>query len=87
MREQVFYADAIGQRAKARADGRWRRREKLTRLMGLAGRDSNVLAAEQLPALPAGLTVLADVEPYAVAERLDFARCVFTSGVERNRSS
>jgi len=40
-------------------------------LMGLAGRDSTFSLPEQLPALPAGLTVLADVEPYAVAERLD----------------
>jgi len=70
MREQLFYADAVAQLARGRQVA-VAARERLTRLMGLWGEDVQFKLQERLPDLPKELPALVDVEPYAIAERLD----------------
>jgi len=48
-------------------------REKLTALMGLWGRQTSWLISEQLPELPLEENNLADLEAFAIANRLDIA--------------
>ena len=69
-REQVFYADATAQLARARqvAVGS---REKLTRLMGLWGEDARFKLPDRLPDLPKDPLVLSDMEKMALRDRLD----------------
>jgi outer membrane protein TolC len=69
-REQVFHAES--QAAVARA-GRQAvaAREKLTRLLGLWGKDAQYSLPEHLPELPAAPAHLEDVERIALAQRLD----------------
>ena len=69
-REQVFYADAAAQFARAQQMA-ISEREKLTRLMGLWGEDTRFQLPERLPALPATRPELQDLEAFAMAERLD----------------
>ena len=69
-REQVFYADAVAQLARARQTAVIER-EKLTRLMGLWGEDILYQLPERLPALPTALAELNDLESFAMKERLD----------------
>ena len=69
-REQVFYAEAAAQLARARQNG-VNERERLTRLMGLWGDDLQFKLPERLPALPDDKPELKDLEPYAMRERLD----------------
>lgn len=69
-REQVFYAEAVAQLARARQTG-IAGRERLARLMGLWGDDLKFTLPERLPALPNAKPDLDDVEPYAIRERLD----------------
>ena len=69
-REQVFYADAVAQLARARQTAVIER-EKLTRLMGLWGEDIEFQMPERLPALPAGMAEIKDLEAFALKERLD----------------
>ena len=69
-REQVFYADAAAQFARAQQMAK-SEREKLTRLMGLWGEDTRFQLPERLPALPATRPELQDLEAFAMAERLD----------------
>ena len=69
-REQVFYADAVAQLARARQTAVIER-EKLTRLMGLWGEDIQFQLPERLPALPAAMVELNDLESFAMKERLD----------------
>jgi outer membrane protein TolC len=69
-REQVFYAEAIAQLARAQQTG-IAERERLTRLMGLSGADLAFKLPERLPALPKDKPELRDLEPYAIRERLD----------------
>ena len=69
-REQVFYADAAAQFARARQVAILER-EKLTRLMGLWGEDIRFQLPERLPALPARQPELQDLEAFAMAQRLD----------------
>ena len=69
-REQVFYADAVAQLARAKRTA-VTEREKLTRLMGLWGDDIRFQLPERLPALPAEMPELKDLESYAMKERLD----------------
>jgi len=52
MREQATYADAVAQLARAR-QAAVSAREKLTRLMGLTGRDAAYRLLVRLPDLPA----------------------------------
>ncbi|MEJ7670534.1 MAG: TolC family protein [Casimicrobiaceae bacterium] len=70
MREQAFYADATAQLAKAKlAAGA--ERERLTRLLGLAGPDIHYRLPERLPELPANAILATDAERSALARRLD----------------
>lgn len=69
-REQVFYADAVAQLARAKRTA-VTEREKLTRLMGLWGDDIRFQLPERLPALPADTPELKDLESFAMKERLD----------------
>jgi outer membrane protein TolC len=70
MREQVFYADAAAQLARARAAAQ-AEREKLTRLMGLWGEDLAFRLPERLPELPAEPREGALLEARALEQRLD----------------
>ena len=69
-REQVFYADAAAQFARAQQVAT-SEREKLTRLIGLWGEDIRFQLPERLPALPAARPQLQDLEAFAMAQRLD----------------
>jgi len=70
LREQAFYADAVAQLARARQSA-MSARERLTRLMGLAGRDAEYRLPERLPDLPASPVAPGEVEASALAGRLD----------------
>lgn len=70
LREQVFYADAAAQLARSR-QASVVARERLIRLMGLWGSDTQFKLPERLPDLPPERPELANIEPYAIAERLD----------------
>jgi outer membrane protein TolC len=69
-REQVFHAESqatvarTGKQAVAA-------REKLTRLLGLWGKDAQYTLPEHLPELPGAPAKLADVERIAIEQRLD----------------
>lgn len=69
-REQVFYAEATAQLARARqaavAD-----RERLTRLMGLWGDDLGFKLPARLPDLPQAPQEIRDIEVRALGQRLD----------------
>ena len=69
-REQVFYAEAVAQLARAQQNG-VAERERLIRLMGLWGEDLQFRLPERLPALPNDKPEIKDLEPYAIRERLD----------------
>ncbi|MEO8164272.1 MAG: TolC family protein [Betaproteobacteria bacterium] len=69
-REQVFYAEAAAQLARAERT-RVAERERLIRLLGLWGGDLSFQLPERLPALPDEKPQLTDLEPYAMRERLD----------------
>jgi outer membrane protein TolC len=70
LREQLFYADAAAQLARAKTTS-VAAREKLTRLMGLWGEDARFTLAQRLPDLPGNAAELPDVEAFAIGERLD----------------
>jgi len=69
-REQVFYADAVAQLARARQTAVVER-ERLTRLMGLWGTDVAFRLPDRLPDLPKGPAEQRDVEQTAMGTRLD----------------
>jgi outer membrane protein TolC len=69
-REQVFYADATAQLARARQT-RLADRERLTQLMGLSGVDAGYTLPDRLPDLPKDVRALTDVEATALSQRLD----------------
>ncbi|TAN52499.1 MAG: TolC family protein, partial [Betaproteobacteria bacterium] len=69
-REQVFYAEATAQLARAQ-QARLAAREQLTRLMGLWGEDAAFGLAERLPDLPPVAREAGDAEAQALAQRLD----------------
>lgn len=69
-REQVFYADAAAQFARAQQVV-LSEREKLTRLMGLWGEGARFQLPERLPGLPAARPELQDLEAFAMGQRLD----------------
>jgi outer membrane protein TolC len=69
-REQVFYAEITAQAATARQRAA-SERERLTRLMGLWGRDLDFKLSDMLPALPRRPQVLPAVEVEAVHRRVD----------------
>ena len=69
-REQVFHAQAAAD--AARADRRaTAARERLTRALGLWGKDAQYALPDHLPDLPAAPADLPDVERLALAQRLD----------------
>jgi outer membrane protein TolC len=69
-REQVFYADATAQLARAKHTA-VNEREKLTRLMGLWGEDVQLRLPDRLPDLPAAPAEFEEIESFAIAQRLD----------------
>ncbi len=69
-REQVFYAEATAQLARAQ-QARLAAREQLTRLMGLWGEDAAFGLPERLPDLPPVAREAGDAEAQALAQRLD----------------
>ena len=70
MREQVFHADATSQLAKAKLAAIVER-ERLTRLLGLAGADLAYQLPERLPELPGDMVEAGDAERIALDRRLD----------------
>jgi len=69
-RQQVFYADAVSDLARARHQ-MTATRERLTRLLGLWGRQAAFTLPERLPDLPARAEEPGNVEAQAMAQRLD----------------
>ena len=69
-REQGFYADATLNLARAQQAQR-SSRERLTRLMGLWGAQTQFALPERLPDLPKEATDQPDIERVAMAQRLD----------------
>jgi outer membrane protein TolC len=69
-REQVFYAEATAQIARARHNAR-AAREQLARLLGAWGQQLNFTLPERLPELPGSVRAEDDIERLAVDQRLD----------------
>ena len=69
-REQVFYAEATAQLARAR-QAALAERERLTRLLGLWGEDIGFSLPERLPDPPQALREIAGIEARALKQRLD----------------
>ena len=69
-REQVFYADATAQLARAQ-QARVAARERLVRALGLWGEDTAFALPERLPDLPQQPREAGAVEAQAIAQRLD----------------
>jgi outer membrane protein TolC len=69
-REQGFYADAALNFARAE-QARGAARERLTRLLGLWGQQTQFHLPERLPDLPKAPNDLPDIEQTAMAQRLD----------------
>ena len=69
-REQSFYADAALNLARSE-QARSAARERLTRLMGLWGPQTQFRLPERLPDLPKAPNDLPDIEQTAMAQRLD----------------
>ena len=69
-REQVTLNDASAQLARSQ-QAAFAAREKLTRMLGLWGAQTNFTLAERLPGLPQDATSMADIEARALRERLD----------------
>ena len=69
-REQVFYADASLNLARAEQAQR-ATRERLTRLLGAWGAQTRFALPERLPDLPKDVTELPDIERVALGQRLD----------------
>ena len=69
-REQGFYADAALNMARA-TQNQVSTREKLTRLMGLWGANTQFMLPERLPDLPDSADALPNIEQVAIGQRLD----------------
>ena len=69
-REQVFYADAALNLARAEQAQR-ATRERLTRLLGAWGTQTQFALPERLPDLPKDVLELPDIERVAMTQRLD----------------
>ena len=69
-REQVFYAEATAQLARARQTA-LAARERLTQLMGLWGENLRFRLPDRLPDLPQAARDIADLESRALKQRLD----------------
>ncbi|MFV0279622.1 MAG: TolC family protein [Rhodoblastus sp.] len=71
-REFAFYAELSAQLARARTQETVEK-ERLTRLMGLWGADTNFHLPLALPRLPGKVAASRDIEAKAIAERVDIA--------------
>lgn len=69
-REQVFYAEATAQLARAR-QAAFSERERLNRLMGLWGDDIAYTLPDRVPELPKAPREIRDVETQAMSKRFD----------------
>ena len=69
-REQVFYADATAQLARARQNTA-AERERLARLLGLGNDPTLIKLPERLPDLPASPRALTNLEVQVLTQRLD----------------
>ena len=69
-RQQVFYADAVSDLARARHQAT-ATREHLTRLLGLWGRQTAFTLPQRLPDLPAQAVQAGNIEAQAMEQRLD----------------
>ncbi|WP_038499818.1 TolC family protein [Janthinobacterium agaricidamnosum] len=69
-RQQVFYADAMSELARARQQA-LATREQLTRLLGLWGEQTGFSLPERLPDLPPAAEDAAHIEAQAMEQRLD----------------
>ncbi len=69
-REQAFYAEAAAQQARTRQNS-VAAREKLIRLLGLWGRETEFKLPSRLPELPAAPTDQPDIEARAMQQRID----------------
>ncbi len=78
-REQVFLADAAAQLARAQQT-LFSERERLTRLMGLWGTQTQFTLAQRLPDLPPQAADMQDMEARALRERLDVRSAVAEAG-------
>ena len=78
-REQVFLADAATQLAKAQ-QAAFSEREKLIRLMGLWGAQTEFKLVERLPDIPKAPQAIHNIEERALRERLDVRSSVAESG-------
>lgn len=70
MREQAFHADATAQLARVRQQA-LAERERLTRLLGLAGESQRFTLPERLPELPKAPLAPQNAEQIAMDQRLD----------------
>ncbi len=77
-REQLTLNDATAQLARSQ-QAAFAAREKLNRLMGLWGTQTNYRLAERLPDLPKDVAQIADVEAQALSQRLDVRSAVAES--------
>ncbi len=82
-REQVFLADAATQLAKAQQSA-FAEREKLIRLMGLWGQQTEFKLAERLPDIPPEPQQINNVEERALRDRLDVRSAQAESGYVAN---
>ncbi|MFZ4874672.1 TolC family protein [Janthinobacterium sp. Mn2066] len=69
-RQQVFYADAVSEQARAQHQATVAR-ERLTRLLGLWGTQADIKLPDRLPDLPATLPEAGNIEAQAMEQRLD----------------
>ena len=82
-REQVFLADAVTQLAKAQ-QAAYSEREKLIRLMGLWGQQTEFKLSERLPDIPKTVQEINNVEERALRDRLDVRSSMAESGYVAN---
>ena len=69
-REHVFYAELGAQLAAAKLR-RGSERERLIRLMGLWGKDTNIKLPAKLPGIPKRIEPLKEIEAEAIEKRID----------------
>jgi outer membrane protein, multidrug efflux system len=82
-REQVFLAEAATQLARAQQNA-FAEREKLIRLLGLWGTQTEFKLVERLPDLPKAAQEISNIEERALRERLDVRSVVAESGYVAN---
>ncbi len=82
-REQVFLADAVTQLARAQ-QAAFAEREKLIRLMGLWGQQTEFKLSERLPDIPKTAQEINNVEERAIRDRLDVRSSMAQAGYVAN---